>query len=76
MVNLRSRLVQIKSMIDAKQYFAINRARQFGKTTTLVALAEYLKFESNREGQLHVGSVPPGRPINMIMRYFSWISRI
>lgn len=28
MVNLSSRLVQIKAMIDAGQYFVINRARQ------------------------------------------------
>ena len=43
MVNLQSRLAQIKAMVDAGQYFTINRARQFGKTTTLVALAQYLK---------------------------------
>ena len=29
-------------MIDAGQYFTINRARQYGKTTTLAALAKYL----------------------------------
>ena len=29
-------------MIDAGQYFTINRARQYGKTTTLRALAKYL----------------------------------
>ena len=28
---------------DAGQYFTINRARQYGKITTLLALAEYLK---------------------------------
>lgn len=30
-------------MVDAGQYFTINKARQFGKTTTLQALADYLK---------------------------------
>ena len=30
-------------MVDAGQYFTINRARQYGKTTTLQALREYLK---------------------------------
>lgn len=43
MVELRSRLAEIKKMIDAGEYFAINRARQYGKTTTLRALAEYLR---------------------------------
>ena len=43
MVNLESRLALIKTMVVSGQYFTINRARQFGKTTTLVALAEYLK---------------------------------
>ena len=33
---------KIKKMIDAGQYFTINRARQYGKTTTLRALAKYL----------------------------------
>ena len=43
MVDLSERLRQIKAMVDAGQYFTINRARQYGKTTTLQALARYLK---------------------------------
>ena len=43
MVNLDKRLMQIKVMVDEGDYFVINRARQFGKTTTLHALADYLK---------------------------------
>lgn len=43
MVNLDSRLAQIKKMIDRGQYFCINRGRQYGKTTILEALVEYLK---------------------------------
>lgn len=43
MVNIESRLSQIKDMVDAGQYFTINRARQYGKTTTLRRLADYLK---------------------------------
>lgn len=43
MVDLTSRLEAIKKMIDAGQYFTINRARQYGKTTTLRALAKYLQ---------------------------------
>lgn len=43
MVDIRSKLEQIKSMVDAGQYFTVNRARQYGKTTTLRALGEFLK---------------------------------
>ena len=42
MVNITNRLEEIKELIDGGEYFAINRARQFGKTTTLQALAQYL----------------------------------
>lgn len=43
MVPLHSRLEEIRQMINAGDYFSINRARQYGKTTTLRALADYLK---------------------------------
>jgi hypothetical protein len=44
MVSLDERLEQIKRLfIDRGKYFVINRGRQYGKTTTLRALAEYLK---------------------------------
>ncbi|MCM1361300.1 MAG: ATP-binding protein [Clostridiales bacterium] len=43
MVNLDSRLAQIKKMIDRGQYFCINRGRQYGKTTILGALEKYLE---------------------------------
>lgn len=42
MVNLESRLQAIRKMVDAGQYITINRGRQYGKTTTLKALAGYL----------------------------------
>ena len=42
MVDLRSRLSDIKDMIDDGQYFVINRARQYGKTTILNALERFL----------------------------------
>ena len=42
MVDLTDKLEQIKKMIDAKEYFTINRGRQYGKTTTLLALEEYI----------------------------------
>lgn len=40
MVALRSRLEEIRKMVDSGAYFTINRARQYGKTTTLRALAD------------------------------------
>ncbi|MCD8067936.1 MAG: 9-O-acetyl-N-acetylneuraminate esterase, partial [Lachnospiraceae bacterium] len=43
MVDLTNRLKEIKSMVDDGKYFTINRARQYGKTTMLNALAEYLQ---------------------------------
>ena len=43
MVNLDSRLAQIKKMVDKGQYFSINKGRQYGKTTILKALRDYLK---------------------------------
>ena len=38
-------LKQIKQLVDESKYFTINRARQYGKTTTLRALYRYLKSE-------------------------------
>ena len=44
MVQLDARLGQIKRLlVDRKKYFVINRGRQYGKTTTLNALENYLK---------------------------------
>ncbi len=38
MVDLTSRVAQIKAMVDDGAYFCINRGRQYGKTTTINAL--------------------------------------
>lgn len=45
MVNLDERMKKIKKLVDSQKYFVINRARQYGKTTTLWALKQYLKEE-------------------------------
>ena len=45
MVDLSERVEEIKKMVDAGKYFTINRARQYGKTTTLNALRQYLSDE-------------------------------
>ena len=43
MVDITGRLKNIKELVDNGDYFTINRARQYGKTTTIKALTEYLK---------------------------------
>ena len=45
MVDITEKLIAIKKMIDAGQYFTINRARQYGKTTTLRKLKTFLAKE-------------------------------
>ena len=45
MVNIENRLAEIKEMVDRGDYFTVNRARQYGKTTTLKALRYYLREE-------------------------------
>ncbi len=45
MVNPRRRLAEIKEMIARGDYFTINRARQYGKTTILKALERFLEKE-------------------------------
>ena len=45
MVNISGKLAQIKEMVDYGDYFTINPARQYGKTTTLSLLEDILKGE-------------------------------
>ena len=45
MVNIESKLREIRTLVDKKRYFTINRGRQYGKTTTLAALETYLEDE-------------------------------
>lgn len=42
MVDISEKLTKIKALVDAGKYFCINRARQYGKTTTLSALKKVL----------------------------------
>ena len=42
MVNIDKNLQQMKDMIEEGDYFVINRARQYGKTTTLCMLDNFL----------------------------------
>lgn len=43
MADISGKLAQIKEMADAGQYFTINRARQYGKTTILQAFSKYIE---------------------------------
>ena len=45
MVDLTERVKEIKKMVDAGKYFTINRARQYGKTTTIHALECFLSAQ-------------------------------
>ena len=47
MVDISERIEKIKELVDAGKYFTINRARQYGKTTTLRALRNELQSEYN-----------------------------
>jgi len=45
MVDTTNKLKQIKKLIDDEEYFTINRGRQYGKTTTLTLLEDFLADE-------------------------------
>lgn len=45
MVNINRQLSEIKELVDSGKYFTINRARQYGKTTTLRALGRDLQSD-------------------------------
>ncbi len=44
MVDIGNKLKEIVKLVDDGSYFTINRARQYGKTTTLHGLSQVLKF--------------------------------
>ena len=55
MVDIDKQLHEIKALVDAGKYFTINRARQYGKTTTIRQLvhalsSEYIVFSISFEG--------------------------
>ncbi|WP_026657560.1 hypothetical protein [Butyrivibrio sp. AC2005] len=45
MVDICGKVAEIKQLVDNGKYFTINRARQYGKTTTLTALKRVLEKE-------------------------------
>ena len=47
MVDISNKLTAIKKLVDEEEYFTINRGRQYGKTSTLFALEDFLKNDYN-----------------------------
>ena len=45
MVDIGGKIAKIKKLVDDRAYFTINRARQYGKTTTLAMLRRSLKAD-------------------------------
>ena len=45
MVDITERVNEIKKYVDEGKYFTINRARQYGKTTTLNALKKVIQYD-------------------------------
>lgn len=43
MVDISEKVEDIKELVDSGKYFSVNRARQYGKTTTLYALKQKLE---------------------------------
>ena len=73
MVDLSERVKEIKKLVDAGKYFTINRARQYGKTTTLNELAlvlqnEYLVLNISFEGLTEGGAQTEGEFTQTISR--------
>ncbi len=55
MVDISGKIEKISELVEKEQYFTINRARQYGKTTTLHCLFKslkdkYLVFNTSFEG--------------------------
>ena len=77
MVDSPDRFQRIKAMIDAGDYFTINRGRQFGKTTTLNMIWRqlsdpYLVIPLSFEG---IGDTPFSNASNFVSTFCSLIHR-
>jgi len=77
MVDISGKLAKIMEMVDEGDYFTINRARQFGKTTTLLMLAralpkEYYCISLSFEG---VGDTMFASPASFCQRFLLHISK-
>ncbi|MDR2711795.1 MAG: AAA-like domain-containing protein [Clostridiales bacterium] len=77
MVDISSKLEQIIRLIDRRYYFTINRARQYGKTTTLFSLtkalaSDYTCINLSFEG---VGETMFKSPASFCQRFLLHVSK-
>ena len=77
MVDISEKLAKIMEMIDYGDYFTINRARQYGKTTTLLMLSrtlppDYLCISLSFEG---IGETMFSNPSAFCQRFIMHISK-
>ena len=73
MVDLSNRVDEIKKLVDEGKYFTINRARQYGKTTTLKALQralqnDYIVLSLSFEGITKAGYQTEGEFVQSFSR--------
>ena len=73
MVDLSERVGEIKTMVDDGKYFTINRARQYGKTTTLKVLQsalqdDYIVLSLSFEGIAKAGYQSEGEFVQTFSR--------
>ena len=68
MVRIDERLKRIRQrFVDQGKYFVINRGRQYGKTTTLMALAEALKEGDIAGAAVDVFEMEPPVPSDHVL---------
>lgn len=46
MADISKKVAQVLTMIEKEQYFTINKARQYGKTTFLFAIEQAIKMQN------------------------------
>ena len=73
MVDLSEIVAKIKKLVDAGKYFTINRARQYGKTTTIKALQgvlenDYVVLSLSFEGITRAGYQTEGEFVQTFSR--------
>lgn len=72
-MNIDERLKEIKELVGEGKYFTINKARQYGKTTTLMDVIEEFEKESSSERF----TLPVGRsPVSKILTGLNRIPKL
>lgn len=73
MVDISDRVAQMRAMVDAGDYFCMNRARQYGKTTSLAELrralaSDYAVASLDFQGLSHASFSTEGRFVRGLSR--------